>query len=442
MAVAGVYGSDNAARLTYSCLYALQHRGQEGSGIASSDGEVICVHRAQGLVADVYKEQVFPTLKGKIAIGNNKYSTSKDRHVRNLQPLVAELPLGQLAISLSGVLLTDEARQSLKRRGTIFTTDADSEVILHLIAQKAADMPLESAILETMKSLQGGYAVLFMSLDKLIAFRDPNGLKPLILGKTTDNAYVVASETAALDLLNAEYVREIEPGEMVVISDSGVESYAKINGYKVAPCVFEYVYTARPDSTLFSLPVYEVRKECGRRLARQDKVEADLVIPVPDSGIAAAIGYAQESGLPFELGIVRNHYVGRTFIRPMQEIRNFGVKVKLNPVDSIIAGKRIVVVDDSIVRGTTSMQIVQMLKDAGASEVHMRIASPPVLFPCRYGIDTPDKSDLIANRYNLEDIRKFIGATTLDYLTLDNLKGAINENDCCSACFSGSYPLV
>ncbi len=436
----GIYGTADAARISYLCLYALQHRGQEGSGIATGDGEAIHLHKAGGQVSDIYKERVFPSLKGHLAIGNNKYSTEKDRHERNLLPLVAELTFGQLAISFSGALMSDKDRKELVESGAIFTTSSDSEVLLHLIARKSSKMKLEDAVVDTLKHIKGAYSAMFMTADRIIAARDPNGFKPLILG-VIGGVHVLVSESAALDLLGAEFVREVEPGEVLVIGRDGAGTYANIGKSKLSPCIFEYVYTARPDSVMFGHSVYEVRKECGYRLASQTRVDADIVVPVPDSGIAAAIGYSQGSGLPFELGIIRNHYVGRTFIRPAQDIRNFGVKVKLNPVKRIIKGKRLVVVDDSIVRGTTCQQIVQMLKEAGAKEVHMRIASPQVFFPCKYGIDIPSKDDLIANRHSLDGIRQFIGADSLGFISLDNLINAVGDANHCSACFSGDYPL-
>jgi amidophosphoribosyltransferase len=442
MAVAGIYGAPSAARLVYLCLYALQHRGQEGSGIASTDGKTIYSHKYPGLVSDAYKEHVFAYLEGSIAIGNNsKHNTDKNNSKRDLQPLVAELPIGQLAISCSGLLLTDDYRKNLIKDGEIFTTYIGGEVMLRTIARKCLSMKIEDAILETFREIKGAYAVLIMSANRMFAFRDPNGFKPLILGEIK-GTHVLVSETAALDLLGADFVREIEPGELVVITDKGVESYAKIHGQRLSQCIFEYVYTARPDSFMFSLSVYEVRKEWGRRLALQNNVKADIVIPVPDSGIAAAIGYAQQAGLPFEMGIVRNHYVGRTFIQPSQDIRNFNVKVKLNPVDNVLKGKKLIVVDDSIVRGTTCMQIVQMLKEAGAAEVHVRIASPQVQHLCRYGTGTPGENNLLANKYSLEEIRRFITADSLDYLSMNNMLEAIGQNCYCTACFSGDYPLI
>ena len=436
----GVYGTVDAARMCYLCLYALQHRGQEGSGIAASDGKDIRLHKSAGQVADIYQEKILHLLKGDIAIGTNKYSAEKELHNQNLLPLTAELPFGQFAISLSGALLSDKEREELVKSGTIFTTSSDSEILLHLIARKCSYMQLEEAIADTLKYLKGAYSALFLTTDKLIAARDPNGFRPLILGKS-GGAYILVSESVALDLIGAEFIREIEPGEVVVIDKDGLRVGANIKKNAFCPCVFEYVYVARPDSIIFGRSVYETRKECGRMLAAQLPVEADIVVPVPDSGIAAAAGYAQASGLPFEYGIVRNHYVGRTFIRPTQAIRNFSVKVKLNPIKTIIKGKRLVVVDDSIVRGTTCRQIVQMLKEAGVREVHMRIASPQVFFPCKYGIDVPSKDDLIANRFTLDEIRRFIGADTLGFISIENLINAVGDSNHCFACFSGDYPL-
>jgi len=436
----GVYGANDAANICYLCLYALQHRGQEGSGIAVSDCSEIHLHKATGQVSDIYKKVVLQTLKGNLAIGSNKYSTEKDRHKRNLLPLVAELSFGQFAISLNGSLLTNKYREELVKAGTFFTTSTDTEVLLHLIARQGTYMKPEEAIAETLKGIKGAYAALFMTKDKLIAARDPYGFKPLLLGKIED-AYVLASETIAFDLIGANYIREVEPGEVLVVDKDGLKTYANIGKKERRLCVFEYVYIARPDSIISGNSVYKIRKTCGHMLAEQIPAEADLVVPVPDSGVSAGMGYAQVSGLPLELGIIRNHYVGRTFIRPTQEIRNFGVKVKLNPIKDIIRGKRLVVVDDSIVRGTTCQQIVQMLKEAGAKEVHMRIASPQIFFPCRYGIDVPSKDDLLANRFSLDGIRKFIGADSIGFISLDNLINAVGGSDYCCACFSGDYPL-
>jgi len=437
----GVYGTDDAANIGYLCLYALQHRGQEGSGIATGDGEEIHLHKATGQVAEIYKKNVLLSLKGNLAIGSNKYSTEKDRHKRNLLPLVAELPFGQFAVTFSGALLSDKSREELIKSGTLFTTSTDTEILLHLIARKSSNMQLEEAITETLKELKGAYSALFMTTDKLIAARDPNGFKSLILGRT-GSTYVVVSESAALDLIGADFIREVEPGEVLTVDKDGLRTYANIGRKEHHACVFEHIYIARPDSVMFGHSVYETRIECGRLLAEQIPAKADIVVPVPDSGIAAAIGYARFSGLPLELGIIRNHYVGRTFIRPTQDIRNFGVKVKLNPVKRIIRGKRLVVVDDSIVRGTTCQKIVQMLKEAGAKEVHMRIASPQIFFPCKYGIDVPTKDDLIANRYTLDGIREFIGADSLGFISLDNLIYAAGGPNYCCACFSGDYPLT
>ena len=440
--VVGVYGHPEAANLAYLGLCALQHRGQEAAGIVSSDGQVLVSHRGVGLVADVFPEHIVRRLKGDAAIGHVRYSTAGASHVKNAQPLVVEYEGGGLAVAHNGNLVNaDELRSQLEERGSIFQSSVDTEVIIHLIAGSRAPT-LEDRIVEALRQVRGAYSLVFLSPDKLVAVRDPYGFRPLVLGQVK-GAWVVASETCALDLVDAEYVREVDAGEVVVLSRSGLQSYRPFQPVPGAACIFEHVYFSRPDSTVFGRNVYQVRKELGRQLAREAAIAADIVVPVPDSGVPAAIGYAEESGLPFEMGLIRNHYVGRTFIEPRDAIRHFGVKVKLNAQRSVLDGKRVVVVDDSIVRGTTSRKIVKMIRDAGAREVHMRISSPPTTSPCYYGIDTPTRSELIASSHDTEEIRRYITADSLAYLSEDGLYAFVDgkREGFCDACFTGRYPV-
>ena len=441
-AVAGVYGNHEAANLVYLCLYAMQHRGQQGSGIASSDGTNIHAEKHKGLVADIFTKKRLKKLPGKVAIGHNRYPTDGVFSPRNLQPVLAELPIGECALAYNGNLINAfKIRKQLINEGAIFSTKTDSETIMHLLARRVLQEDLVTALSNIMAQITGSYSMIFMFENTLIGMRDPNGVRPLCLGRMKDG-YVLVSESVALDLIDAAFIREIEPGEMVIIDGTGIKSIHPVKDkVNPTPCVFEHVYFARPDSFMFGQSVYEVRKNFGKVLAKECPVEADLVIPVPDSGITATIGYSEESKIPFELGIIRNHYVGRTFIEPSQSIRDFGVKIKLNPVKHLIEGKRIVIVDDSIVRGTTSKKIVSLLRNAGASEIHMRISSPPTSFPCFYGIDTPSKQELISHTHSLEEIRKYIGADSLGYLSLDGMKSVLNSKQFCFACFTGNYPI-
>ena len=442
-AVVGVFGHPEAANFTYLGLYSLQHRGQESSGIVSSNGELLISHRALGLVADVYNQEIIQRLEGSSAIGHNRYSTSGRTLLKNTQPFVFEFGAGGLAIAHNGNLVNAaELRAQLEERGSIFQSSVDTEVIVHLMASARGDR-LVDRVVAALAQVRGAYSLLFLSRTELIAARDPHGFRPLVLGRI-DGATMVASETCALDLVGAEYVREVEPGEIVVASANGVESYFPFPPVPTKRCVFEYVYFARPDSNVFSRNVYQVRKELGRQLAREQPAEADLVVPVPDSGVPAALGYAEESGLPFDFGLIRNHYVGRTFIEPQAAIRHFGVKVKLNAQRQVLEGKRVVVVDDSIVRGTTSRKIVAMLRAAGASAVHMRISSPPTTGPCYYGIDTPNKEELVASSNSIEAMREFITADSLGFLSAQGLYAFTKRgenNGFCDACFSGNYPV-
>jgi amidophosphoribosyltransferase len=444
-AVMGVYGHPEAANLVYLGLYALQHRGQESSGIVSSDGKILISHRQMGLVADIFKEDVIKRLEGSSAIGHNRYSTTGHSHLRNAQPFVVEYSQGPIAISHNGNLVNAQVlRAELEESGSIFQSTSDTEVIIHLIAT-SKEPSLMGRVVEALSRVRGAYSLLFLTPDRMIAARDPSGFRPLVLGRlrARRSGYVVASETCALDLIEAEYLREVEPGEIITFGPRGMESLKPFPPAPHAKCIFEYIYFSRPDSNLFGHNVYQVRKELGRQLARENPVDADLVTPVPDSGVPAAIGYAEQSGIPLEFGLIRNHYVGRTFIEPQQSIRHFGVKIKLNAQREVLEGKRVVVVDDSIVRGTTSRKIIRMLRDAGAKEVHMRISSPPTISPCYYGIDTPTRTELIASNNSVEDIRRFIEADSLGYLTQEGLYAFLNgeKQGFCDACFTGDYPV-
>ena len=446
-AVMGIYGHPEASNMVYLGLYALQHRGQESCGIVSSDGKGLIAHRQMGLVADAFKEDVIKRLEGMSAIGHNRYSTTGQSHLKNAQPFVVEYSQGPIAISHNGNLVNGALlREELERSGSIFQSTTDTEVIIHLIAT-SKEISLMGRIVEALSRARGAYSLVFLTLDKLIAARDPYGFRPLVLGKFPEGknrgAYVFASETCALDLIEAEFIRDVEPGEIITISPDGMESLKPFPPAPHAKCIFEYIYFARPDSKLFGHNVYQVRKALGRQLARESAVPADLVTPVPDSGVPAAIGYAEESKIPLEFGLIRNHYVGRTFIEPQQTIRNFGVKIKLNAQRDVLNGKRVVVVDDSIVRGTTSRKIIRMLRDAGAQEVHMRISSPATISPCYYGIDTPTRSELIASTNSVEEIRRYIEADTLSYLSNEGMYAYFGDKreGFCDACFTAKYPV-
>jgi amidophosphoribosyltransferase len=441
--VVGVYGHPEAANLAYLALYALQHRGQESAGIVSSRGDALISHRGLGLVADIFRPEIIHRLVGSSAIGHNRYATHGETALKNAQPLVVEYAGGALAVAHNGNLVNaSDLRGQLERRGSIFQSTSDTEVIIHLIAQSKADT-LVGRLIAALGEVQGAYSLVCLSRDELIAARDPFGFRPLVLGRVKD-AYVVVSETCALDLINGTYEREIEPGEILVIGPHGVQSFRPFADAPHHRCVFEYVYFARPDSRVFDRTVYQVRVELGRQLARETAVEADMVTPVPDSGVPAALGYAEESGVPYQLGLIRNHYVGRTFIEPTDSIRHFGVRVKLNAMPDLLVGKRVVVVDDSLVRGTTSKKIVAMIRAAGAREVHMRICSPPTISPCYYGIDTPTREELVGSSHTVEEIRQFIGADSLAYLSEDGLYSFLGKGlprSFCDACFTGRYPV-
>lgn len=440
----GVFGHPEASNLTYLGLYALQHRGQEGAGICSSDGKTLYVEKGIGHVSEVFYEKRIKRLPGDIAIGHNRYSTAGGSALKNVQPIMVNFALGALAIAHNGNLTNATAlKQRLESDGAIFQSSSDSEVIIHLIARLRASSA-EEKIIRAVNEIRGAFSLLIMRENELIAIRDSYGVRPMCLGSYND-AYVVASETCAFDLIGATYIRDIEPGEMLTIDRNGLHSFKAIKSTRRAHCVFEFIYFARPDSNIFDgINVHDIRKELGKQLARESNTEADVVIPVPDSGVMATIGYANESGIPFDFGLVRNHYVGRTFLEPKQNIRHFGVKIKLNPIKSLIAGKRVVVMDDSIVRGTTSKKIVKMLREtAMAKEVHMKISAPCTISPCFYGIDTPTRTELIASTHIVEEIRKYITADSLSYLSLEGLKLAIpNPEDYCYACFNNQYPIA
>ncbi len=439
--VFGIFGHPDAANLTYLGLYALQHRGQESAGIVSSDGKKLFSEKAMGLVADIFSEDRIKKLPGHVAIGHNRYSTAGGSFAFNIQPILVNFALGGLAVAHNGNLVNAGIlKDELEAYGSIFVTTTDTEVIVHLIAQSRM-ATITERIVEALNHVQGSYSLLLLTNEELIAVRDPHGFRPLSLGEL-DGAYVVASETCAFDLIEATYIRDIEPGEMVVINSKGIQSSFPFKPADPSHCIFEFIYFARPDSMVFGQNVYTIRKEFGRQLARESAIEADVVIPVPDSGVPAALGYAEESGIPFDTGLIRNHYVGRTFIEPRQSIRHFGVKIKLNPVRDALKGKRVVVVDDSIVRGTTSKKIIKMIRNAGASEVHVRISSPPTTNPCFYGIDMPTRQELIASSHSIEEIRKYITADSLNYISLDGIRKVVRwPMNYCAACFDGAYPV-
>ena len=440
--VFGVYGHPEAANLVYLGLYALQHRGQESAGIVSSNGKALIAHRGMGLVADIFNSEVLAQLEGTSAIGHNRYSTTGSTSLKNCQPLVVEYAQGGLALAHNGNIVNfQQLRDQLEASGSIFQSSSDSELIMHLIAgSRAADLPARVA--QALAQVRGAYSMAVLTEQCMIAARDPFGFRPLVVGKLND-AIIIASETCALDLVRADFVREVDPGEIVVIDDQGIRSFRPFAPAPARHCIFEYIYFARPDSFHFGRNVYQVRKTHGRALARESPADADIVVPVPDSGNAAALGYAEESGLPFEMGLVRSHYVGRTFIEPRQSIRHFGVKIKFNPVSELLRGRRVVLVEDSLVRGTTLRKVIPMLRQAGAREVHMRIAAPPTTNSCFYGIDTPTREELLASNHSIEEIRSYITADSLDYLSWEGLYSFLDgpREGFCDACFTGKYPV-
>ncbi len=445
--VVAIYGHKEAANLTYLSLYALQHRGQESAGIVSTDGDEIYAHKSMGHVADIFTPEVLKALPGSLAIGHTRYSTAGDTAIRNAQPFAVNCNKGRIAVAHNGnITNANELRADLEAEGSIFQASSDTEVILHLVAH-SRERTLSGALREALLQLEGAFSLVFLAEDRIIVARDPHGFRPLAFGQMELSGghvcYVFASETCAFDLIGATYLNDVEPGEMIIVGPEGMtrEHYAPARNR--AQCVFEQVYFSRPDSIVFGRSVQESREKMGRLLARQHPVDADVVVPVPDSGVAAALGYSDESGIRFRQALIRNHYVGRTFIEPSQAIRDFGVKLKLNPVRSLLQGKRVILVDDSIVRGTTSRKIIRMVRAAGAREVHMRISCPPTISPCFYGVDTPTKSELIGANHDVEEIRRFIEADTLAYLSLSNLRESVHDNEkleYCYACYTGDYP--
>ncbi|HVP61440.1 MAG TPA: amidophosphoribosyltransferase [Myxococcaceae bacterium] len=437
----GIYGHPEASNITYLGLHALQHRGQESAGIVSADGRGLHARREMGLVQEVFGARELEALAGSSAIGHVRYSTAGVSQAKNAQPLTMQYAGGKVAVAHNGNLVNAQTlRARLEGEGAIFAGDSDTEVIVHLMARSRAKK-LEDRIVEALRQCVGAYSLIFETPSQVIGVRDPYGFRPLVLGRLRE-AYVLASETTALDLVEAEYVREIEPGEMVIIDNTGLRSTKPFQPVRPARCVFEHVYFAKPDSVLFGSSVYETRKALGRQLAKEQPARADLVIAVPDSGVPAAIGFSQVSGIPYDVGLIRSHYVGRTFIEPQQSIRHFGVKLKLSAVREVLRGKRVVVVDDSIVRGTTSRKIVKMIKAAGASEVHLRISSPATRWPCYYGIDTPVRQELIAATHSTDEIATYVTADSLGYLSVEGLAQAVGDpawKSYCNACFTGNY---
>jgi amidophosphoribosyltransferase len=440
--VVAIYQHPEAETLAYLGLHALQHRGQESAGIVSSNGERLVEEKGMGQVGRIFRRRSLQRLKGTLAVGHVRYSTAGKSNLVNAQPFRIDSCKGEIAIAHNGNLVNADAlRRELEAQGSIFRSSSDTEVILHLIA-RAPQADLEAAIVHALKQVQGAYSLVFIARDRIIGVRDPRGFRPLALGRVGD-AHVLTSESCALDLIDGTYEREVEPGEMVVIGRGGVKSYRPFPQATPAPCIFEYVYFARPDSFVFGRGVQEVRKRLGQELAREQPVDADIVVPIPDSGVYHALGYCEVSKLPFEFGLVRTHYIGRTFIEPQQSIRHFGVKLKLNPVRSLIEGKRVVLIDDSIVRGTTSRKIVAMVRAAGAREVHMRISCAPTVGPCHYGVDTPRRSELIAANHSVEEIRRYIEADSLGYLSLEGMYRAVGKGGTfCAACYTNEYPVA
>jgi len=470
--VFGIYGHPEAANLTYLGLHALQHRGQESAGIVTGDGQQLTLHRGMGHVIDVFPPEALAKLRGDNAIGHVRYSTAGGSFLKNAQPIAVDYARGSIAVAHNGNLTNAEAlREKLESRGSIFQSASDTETIVHLVAM-STQRAVEDRVADALSQVAGAYSLLCLTTQSLLAVRDPLGIRPLCLGVMPDRkeTYVVASEPTAFDLIGARLVRDVEPGEMIVIDRRGLRSLRPFAPAPRRTCIFEYVYFARPDSRIDGVSVYEARKNLGRELAREHGIDADVVIPVPDSGVPATIGYAEEAKIPFEMGLVRSHYVGRTFIEPQQSIRHFGVRLKLNPISDALRGKRVVVVDDSIVRGTTSRKIVKMLRDAGAREVHLRISSPPTAWPCYYGIDTPTRGELIASSHSVDEINQYITSDTLAYLSLDRMLKAVTDTQgqtlagsngapsgehrslpvvseplhsrsFCHACWTGDYPI-
>jgi len=447
--VVAIYGNPEASKLAYLSLYALQHRGQESAGIAASNGERVELHKGMGLVSDLFTAEVLAQLSGSLAIGHTRYSTTGDSALLNAQPIMVECNKGKIALAHNGnITNAHEVHAQLEQQGSIFQTTSDTEVIVHLIA-RSREQTLADAMADSLRRIEGAFSLVMLTPDRIFAARDPRGFRPLVMGRISGQAahtadtIVFASETCAFDLIGATYEREVKPGELVIVGPEGVHSRFYSAQQPQSSCIFEHVYFSRPDSIVFGRAVQETRDAMGRQLALESPVDADIVVPVPDSGMTAAMGFAQQSGIPIQIGLIRNHYVGRTFIEPEQRVRDFGVKLKLNPVRHVLEGKRVVLIDDSIVRGTTSKKIVRMVRDAGAKEVHMRISCPPTISPCFYGVDTPSKNQLIAANKSVEEIREYIKADSLSYLSLEGLRKAAGEGDepfYCTACYTGKYP--
>jgi amidophosphoribosyltransferase len=447
--VVAIYQHPEAETLAYLGLHALQHRGQESAGIVSSDGMTLHIHKSMGLVADIFTEKKLSRIRGTLAIGHTRYSTTGDSAILNAQPIMVQSNKGMIALAHNGNLTNaQDIRGRMEAQGSIFQTTSDTEVIVHLIAQ-SREQTLPEAMADALRRVEGAFSLVMISPDRIFAARDPRGFRPLAMGRIPaqgdrhHETIVFASETCAFDLVGATYEREVKPGELVIVGPEGITSRFYASALPQSSCIFEHVYFARPDSRIFGRSVQESREQLGRQLALEAPAIADLVVPVPDSGVTAAMGYSAESGIPLRFGLIRNHYVGRTFIEPQQSVRDFGVKLKLNPVRSLLEGKRVVLIDDSIVRGTTSRKIVRMIRSAGAAEVHMRISCPPTISPCFYGVDTPRKKELIAANNSIEQIRQYIGADSLAYLSLDGLKKACHDGEkttYCTACYTGTYP--
>jgi amidophosphoribosyltransferase len=447
--VVAIYGHPESSKLAYLSLYALQHRGQESAGIASSNGEIVRLHKSMGLVSDIFNADVLSRLPGSISIGHTRYSTTGDSALLNAQPIMVECNKGKIALAHNGNIINAlEIRAQLEQAGSIFQTTSDTEVIMHLIA-RSREQALADAMADSLRRLEGAFSLVMLTPDRIFAARDARGFRPLVMGRIPGQAahradtIVFASETCAFDLIGAVYEREVKPGELVIVGPEGVHSRFYASQQPQSSCIFEHVYFSRPDSMVFGRAVQATRDAMGRQLALESPVVADIVVPVPDSGVTAAMGFSHESGIPLQFGLIRNHYVGRTFIEPEQRVRDFGVKLKLNPVRHVLEGKRVVLIDDSIVRGTTSKKIVRMVRDAGAKEVHMRISCPPTISPCYYGVDTPSKNQLIAANKSVDEIREYIGADSLAYLSLEGLRRAAGEGDekvYCTGCYTGKYP--
>lgn len=442
--VFGIFNSPEAANFTYLGLYSLQHRGQESSGIVTTDGVHLYRYAGMGLVASVFTEAKMKELQGYAAIGHNRYSTTGASFLRNAQPLRVESHLGGVALAHNGNLVNSwDIRKELEKAGSIFQTTIDSEVIVHLMAKSTSKDPIV-ALSEALKTVNGAYSLLVLTNKYLIAVRDPNGFRPLVMGERSDGSIVFASETCAFDITDTTYIRDVEPGEMIVVDHSGIKSYYPFTERNHSLCIFEYIYFARPDSNIFGESVYKIRKNLGVLLAKEMPVSADVVIPVPDSAVVAAQGYSEESGIPFRTGLIRSHYIGRTFIEPDQKIRDFGAKIKYNVVREVVSGKKVVIVDDSVMRGTTSRKIVKMIRQAGAKEIHLRVSASPTISLCYYGIDIPTHSELIASSHTIEEIQKYLRVDSLAYLTIDSLDKSVQSHKStgfCKACFTGKYPI-